>query len=1659
MAAAGGILGNVSISTKLPDSDTLNVDDQGSGVFHTGKYAVTVTNTSITGLGRGTISYAANTLSSLSLEADQQVTVWNIQGTPIPYSYYESVGGKKGGSGGLFELVTDPTVTTIECNGLDTVNVGDPSNGMQDIFGSLNIYSRPGASGTLNVTLDDHETTYQSPQSIGVTNDRVTGFGPAVINYGFTFPDPISMEPVLVPGGVSELTVEAGTGGATFTVGDMTGGPQTVNLSALGTGNCIVSNATTAETWTFQGQGQANNPTPDSFTQGSSTSTVNFEGLQAITGGTGENDFQFIQTGFAGTIDGGSGGNSALDFRRYGGSSLNVELTLDGSLNGVQGTATEGTTFDNIDTLIGDQSADWYFGNTTAQNGTYQGNFTHTLTVAGFANMDLNVAGDFSGELLASTEGTAANPISQINVAGTVEAGAMIKVKFLFGLDVEGDMDGVVKAFGDDPLVASIQYIVVDGTVGSGAQIVAKIFSSVEVQQDFAGILSETNPTADFQSLTIGGSFLPSGLIDAASGGTLSVAGDFSGEAVIAGALGTLSVGGTLDGIVSADSYGNEDLGGPVTGQIDTGLTTAPPINIAAGDVAGLIQAIDEANLIALPSIINLAPGSTYILTTPDNDTYGPTGLPVISSNITINGNGAVIERTGSTPLRIFYVSSGATVVLNDLTIEQGSSTSGGGVYNAGTLTLNNDILTGNSAAADGGAVYNGGALTVNNTTFSNNSAGGSGPDVFNAVATTPTTTTLTDNGPNSSTFGQTVNFTVNVSGGVPDGEQVTLEDASNGNLVVGAGAVTGGTANIAVTNLGGGAHDIFATYGGDSTLTGSQSSTVTQTIYQSPNFTSAPDVTFAVGSSSSFTVTAGGYLTPTLSEDSDDVLPSGVTFDPSTCILSGTPALGAEGVYTLNFAADNGIGAVASQTFTLTVGEATPVITWNIPNPITYGTPLDNTELDATANVPGTFVYSQVVGAVLPAVDTPLLAVTFTPTDTTNYATVTQVVALEVDPAPLTVYADPQTMTYGSAVPALTFTATGFVNGDTAASLPGSLATAATSSSPVGSYDITLGTLGISDANASGFNSNYDITYYDASLTVSQAAPLISWATPSEISNETPLDVAQLNATATVSGTFVYSPAAGTVLPTGTQTLNVTFTPDDAVDYSTANASVQLTVADAAAPAVTSQPSDLTVNAGGTATFTAVASGGPTPTVQWQVNAGSGFADVPTGGAYSVDATGNLTITGVTNYLNGDEFRAVFTNSWDSVTTNAARLNVIPDATSTSFVDYGPNSSTTANSIDLTVTVSGGVPGGELVAIEDASNGDAVVATTGNTLTDGSATLTVPAGALSVGTHNLFAIYGGDGMFGGSLSTTLTQVVNAAPAITTTPLDNWTLDVAGYNQTVAATGGAGTLTWSLQSGDSLPAGLSLSTPTGAITGKPTALGTYIFHVVVTDSIGDTATEAYSVSIASPLTISANGFTTSVLSEYSGLVAVVYDSSNQTQLANLTATINWGDGTQTTGSITTNNNGTFYIYGSHSYSTVGAYTVTVTVKDVTNPLSAVSTSSTTEAYSLYAPDAYIYAYYGYVYAYDAYVNGGSYAAYLYSYYAFVYAFDAYYFDQVGNVSDSQYYAYYAYIYGYYGAYYAYVDYVNSAGTNVYSYDSYYFGSYGWIYSYYTAAGY
>src|SRR6266498_4022264 len=86
----------------------------------------------------------------------------------------------------------------------------------------------------------------------------------------------------------------------------------------------------------------------------------------------------------------------------------------------------------------------------------------------------------------------------------------------------------------------------------------------------------------------------------------------------------------------------------------------------------------------------------------------------------------------------------------------------------------------------------------------------------------------------------------------------------------------------------------------------------------------------------------------------------------------------------------------------------------------------------------------------------------------------------------------------------------------------------------------------------------------------------------------------------------------------------------------------------------VVTNPTDQSVCDGGTATFTASSSGFPTPTVQWQVSIGGPFTDIP-------GATSTTLMFIATAADNGNQYRAVFTNSSGTATTTAAAVTTNP--------------------------------------------------------------------------------------------------------------------------------------------------------------------------------------------------------------------------------------------------------------------------------------------------------------------------------------------------------------------------------------------------------------
>ncbi len=161
--------------------------------------------------------------------------------------------------------------------------------------------------------------------------------------------------------------------------------------------------------------------------------------------------------------------------------------------------------------------------------------------------------------------------------------------------------------------------------------------------------------------------------------------------------------------------------------------TTTLMINPASNNawaVTELINAITTANGDAAADTINLFPGGTYTFTAANNFRYGPNALPQISSNITIEGQGATLQiAAGTTRLRFFYVGANPAA----------SGTPGFHTPGAGNLTLRNLTLRGgrqkggdsngaSGGAGMGGALFNQGVLQLEAVTLTDNRAtGGNG--------------------------------------------------------------------------------------------------------------------------------------------------------------------------------------------------------------------------------------------------------------------------------------------------------------------------------------------------------------------------------------------------------------------------------------------------------------------------------------------------------------------------------------------------------------------------------------------------------------------------------------------------------------------------------------------------------------------------------------------------------------------------------------------------------------------------------------------------------------------------------------------------------------------------------------------------------------------
>ncbi len=178
-------------------------------------------------------------------------------------------------------------------------------------------------------------------------------------------------------------------------------------------------------------------------------------------------------------------------------------------------------------------------------------------------------------------------------------------------------------------------------------------------------------------------------------------------------------------------------------------------------------------------------------------------------------------------------------------------------------------------------------------------------------------------------------------------------------------------------------------------------------------------------------------------------------------------------------------------------------------------------------------------------------LHVDFSPTDTVNYNPASQNVVINVVKAtPAITWSNPADITYGTALSPTQLNATAPVGGGFVYS-------------PAAGIPLNVGnnqTLHVDFTPTDP--ANYNNASKDVSINVLKATLTIAWSNPADITYGTALSGTQLNATASVAGSSVYTPASGAMLNAGNnQTLHVDFTPAETASYNNASKNVSINV------------------------------------------------------------------------------------------------------------------------------------------------------------------------------------------------------------------------------------------------------------------------------------------------------------------------------------------------------------------------------------------------------------------------------------------------------------------------------------------------------------------
>ncbi|MAF93370.1 hypothetical protein CMO85_01745, partial [Candidatus Woesearchaeota archaeon] len=596
--------------------------------------------------------------------------------------------------------------------------------------------------------------------------------------------------------------------------------------------------------------------------------------------------------------------------------------------------------------------------------------------------------------------------------------------------------------------------------------------------------------------------------------------------------------------------------------------------------------------------------------------------------------------------------------------------------------------------------------------------------------------------------------------------------------------------------------------------------------------------------------------------------LPAGLSLDSTTGAISGTPsAVTSSATYTIT--ASN-TGGSTTDDVTIVVNDVAPSSLSFSPNSFTLTKGTAMTTVTPTSS--GGTVTSWSVSPSLPAglsIDSTTGAISGTPTAITSSATYTITasntggsttadVTIEVNdvaPSALTYSPSSFTLTKGTAMTTVTPTASGgpITGWSVSPSLPAGLSldssTGAISGTPTtitssASYTVTATNTGgsttasvtievndVAPSSVSYSQSSYTLTKGTAMTTItptSSGGPVTSWS----VSPSLPAGLSLDSSTGAISGT----PTAVTSSASYTVTASNTGGSD--------STTISITVNDVAPSSLAYSPNSFTLTKGtAMTTVTPTTSGGAV--TSWSVS-----PSLPAG--LSLDSTTGAISGTPSSVTSSTAYTITASNTGGSDT---ATVTIVVNDVAPSSLSYSPNSFTLTKGTAMT-TVSPTLSGGTVTSWSVSPSLPAGLSLDSST----GAISGTPTAITSSATYTVTA-----SNTGGSDTATVTIEVNdIAPSALTFSPNSFTLTKGTAMTTVTPTASGGAITgWSVS--PSLPAGLSLDSSTGAISGTPTAVTSSATYTITASNTGGSTTADVTIEVndiaPSSLTYSPNSFT------------------------------------------------------------------------------------------------------------------------------------------------------------------------------------------------------